>query len=108
MSKARPNLLMPILAGIFAIAVGGSAATALAHEDSDYGWDGYYSGHVQREQDHMARERRHMWRERRERDEAFRQGDWWDAWRMQQHLNHEGRHLRREQEHVGHELFEHD
>ena len=105
--KERLNPMAPIFAAAFAIAVGGGAPTALAHEDSNYGWGGYYSGHVQREQGHIARERRHMNRERWARDEMLRQGDVVGAWSMQQHLNRERHHVRREREHVGHELFDH-
>ena len=102
------------LGAAFAVGLTGYAATASAH-DSDWSyWGGYYgysdpmAGHIQRERRHMWRERRHMWREQRARDEMYRRGDWWGAWNMQRHLNDEGRHLRSEQEHVGHELFWHD
>ena len=108
MLKVRPKSTIPIIAAVFAIAVGGGSATALAHEDSDYGWGGYYWGHVQREQRHIARERAHMNRERWARDEMLRHGNLFGALSMQQHLRRERHHVRREREHVGHELFHHD
>lgn len=115
MVETGRRLRTAALVASVALAVGGFASTASAHDPylpyggqyPNYPYANTYqdpmAGHLRAEQEHMGEERHHVWHEQRARDDALRNGDWFGAWAQQQHINQERHHLNHEQEHVDHE-----